>query len=167
MHGSPWVRKKSAKFINGPQSSIDQQAVADENRPPSPGHRQLTPNALGLEGMEKVLAPTKFGNGSAIPVRPTPTRRASHDLFECIESTKSKRFSEEDAKYIFAQVVDVVIYLEQNGIAHSDIKDENVVIDSELRVRHALSDTFITQLFRSNFLLCFACPTDQSHRLWE
>lgn len=70
--------------------------------------------------------------------RPNFARRASHDLFECIEQSKHKRFDEKDAKYVFAQVVEVVEYLDSLGISHCDLKDENVVIDINLKVRYWL-----------------------------
>lgn len=69
------------------------------------------------------------------PPRPVCGRRPSHDLFECIEQSKHKRLSESQARYIFAQVVEAVHYLELQGITHRDIKDENLVIDSEMKVR--------------------------------
>lgn len=62
------------------------------------------------------------------------TRRASHDLFECIEQIPNKHFSEEQARHIFAQVVEAVHYLDSQGITHRDIKDENLVIDKNLKV---------------------------------
>lgn len=61
-------------------------------------------------------------------------RRPSHDLFECIEQSEYKRLSEKQARYVFAQVVDVVYYLDNQGITHRDIKDENLVIDRDLKV---------------------------------
>lgn len=67
-------------------------------------------------------------------VRPNCTRRASYDLFECIEQSKHKRLSESQARYIFAQVVEAVYYLESRGVTHCDIKDENLLVDSELKV---------------------------------
>ena len=72
-------------------------------------------------------------------VPPKFTRRASHDLFECIEQSKHKRLSENQARYVFAQVVEAVYYLDSQGITHCDIKDENLVIDSELKVRYVMS----------------------------
>ena len=71
-------------------------------------------------------------------VRPNFTRRASYDLFECIEQSKHKRLSESQARYIFAQVVEAVYYLDGKGITHCDIKDENLLVDSELKVRTEL-----------------------------
>ncbi|KZT10643.1 kinase-like protein [Laetiporus sulphureus 93-53] len=71
----------------------------------------------------------------SVPVRPNFSRRASHDLFECIEQSKHKRLSENQARYIFAQVVEAVYYLDSQGITHCDIKDENLLVDSDLKVK--------------------------------
>ena len=53
-------------------------------------------------------------------------RRSSCDLFECIE--QNSHFDENMAKYIFAQIVEVVYMLGLMGVCHRDIKDENVVL---------------------------------------
>ncbi|KAI9487422.1 MAG: kinase-like domain-containing protein [Benjaminiella poitrasii] len=60
-------------------------------------------------------------------------RRTSCDLFECIE--QHKKFGERLAKHIFKQVVECVAYLDGIGICHRDIKDENIVIDNEYKVK--------------------------------
>ncbi|KAI7906704.1 kinase-like domain-containing protein [Cokeromyces recurvatus] len=60
-------------------------------------------------------------------------RRTSYDLFECIE--RHKKFNETLAKHIFKQVVECVAYLDAIGICHRDIKDENIVIDNEYKVK--------------------------------
>jgi serine/threonine protein kinase len=65
--------------------------------------------------------------------RPNMGRRQSHDLFECIE--EYQRLSESQARYIFAQVVDIIDYLDGIGVTHRDIKDENVLIDRAFRVK--------------------------------
>jgi len=67
-------------------------------------------------------------------IRPQFSRRASYDLFECIERLEHKRLPEDQARYIFSQVVDAVYYLDSQGITHRDIKDENLVIDKDLKV---------------------------------
>ncbi|KAH9839388.1 kinase-like protein [Rhodofomes roseus] len=70
-----------------------------------------------------------------LQVRPNFSRRPSYDLFECIEQSKYKRLSENQARYIFAQVVEAVYHLDSKGITHCDIKDENLLVDSDLRVK--------------------------------
>lgn len=62
-------------------------------------------------------------------------RRPSHDLFECIEQSKDKRLSENQARFVFAQVVEAIHYLDSQGVTHCDIKDENILVDSYLNVR--------------------------------
>ncbi|GAA5811961.1 hypothetical protein MFLAVUS_005408 [Mucor flavus] len=60
-------------------------------------------------------------------------RRTSCDLFECIE--QHKHFKESLAKKIFKQIADCVAYLECVGVCHRDIKDENIVIDQDYKVK--------------------------------
>ena len=67
--------------------------------------------------------------------KPASRRRASHDLFECIEQSPGKRLPEHQAKFVFRQVVEAVWYLNRKGIIHCDIKDENILVDAQLRVR--------------------------------
>ncbi|ORX44749.1 Pkinase-domain-containing protein [Hesseltinella vesiculosa] len=61
------------------------------------------------------------------------TRRTSCDLFECIE--KHRSFDEPLAKHIFKQIVECIAHLDKLGIYHRDVKDENIVIDDQLRVK--------------------------------
>lgn len=107
----------------------------------APPHVQATP-ALREGEKENNTDPPEYHGLLLRPplplppqVRPNFTRRASYDLFECIEQSKHKRLSESQARYIFAQVVEAVYYLESKGITHCDIKDENLLVDSELKVR--------------------------------
>ena len=81
--------------------------------------------------------------------RPEVTRRSSHDLFECIEQSENKRLTEDQARHVFTQVADAVEYLDTLGIAHRDIKDENVVIDKNLKVRLNPSPQDLIYLFRN------------------
>ena len=55
------------------------------------------------------------------------------DLFECIETRGA--FPEDLAKYVFRQVVDACSYLKSMNVWHMDIKDENIVIDTDYRVK--------------------------------
>ncbi|EPT04911.1 hypothetical protein FOMPIDRAFT_1027614 [Fomitopsis schrenkii] len=107
----------------------------------APPHVQATP-ALREGEKENNTDPPEYHGLLLRPplplppqVRPNFTRRASYDLFECIEQSKHKRLSESQARYIFAQVVEAVYYLESKGITHCDIKDENLLVDSELKVK--------------------------------
>lgn len=54
------------------------------------------------------------------------------DLFEYIEHHDD--MPESHIKHIFRQVVEAVGHLHAHDIVHRDIKDENVVIDSQLNV---------------------------------
>jgi serine/threonine protein kinase len=92
--------------------------------------------------MEHLTSPKDPVLGSAAGscssyVRPSQSslRRPSHDLFECIEQSKDKRLSESQARFVFAQVVEAVHYLNSQGVTHCDIKDENILVDSYLNVR--------------------------------
>jgi len=87
-------------------------------------------------------------------VFPKFNHRPSHDLFECIEQSPTKRLPEAQARYVFAQVVEAVYYLDGLGITHRDIKDENLVIDRAYKV--------ISSLLRSKALSLF-CSLGQTH----
>ncbi|KAL5523955.1 hypothetical protein ACEPAG_8128 [Sanghuangporus baumii] len=124
LHGTPWV-KRTRKTAHVRQSSREVDSVG-ENVPP-------VSSRAAQDAASRLPKNPKHTKGPL--ARPTFARRASHDLFECIEQSKHKRFSEDDAKYIFAQLIDVVDYLDRLGITHCDIKDENVVIDKDLKIK--------------------------------
>ncbi|OBZ68022.1 Serine/threonine-protein kinase PSK2 [Grifola frondosa] len=121
-----------------PQACIDN----DDNFPSgSQEHSLCEPSSLASDTPDMdMLAPLEIPQIFLKPPpvaepRPNFSRRASHDLFECIEQSKHKRLSENQARYVFAQVVEAVYYLDTQGITHCDIKDENLVIDSDLKVK--------------------------------
>jgi serine/threonine protein kinase len=53
------------------------------------------------------------------------------DLFDFI--TEMGALSEDEARGIFRQIVDIIMSLHAVGVVHRDIKDENVLIDTESR----------------------------------
>lgn len=65
----------------------------------------------------------------------TATTEEEHpfDLFECIEA--HDRLPERTIHYMFKQLYSVVLYLNSQGLVHRDLKDENVVVDSEYRIK--------------------------------
>ncbi|GAN04561.1 kinase-like protein [Mucor ambiguus] len=60
-------------------------------------------------------------------------RRSSSDLFECIES--HIKLSESQTQSIIRQLVQCMSDLSDLGIYHRDIKDENIVVDSNFQVK--------------------------------
>lgn len=70
---------------------------------------------------------SSLGGGPLTPISPLPSqlvapppmlRRSSCDLFECIE--QHTRFPEDQARFIFGQIVDVVYHLASMGICHRE-----------------------------------------------
>ncbi|KAF1797876.1 kinase-like domain-containing protein [Mucor lusitanicus] len=75
-----------------------------------------------------------------LPATPPPLcqdypmrRRSSSDLFECIES--HTKLSESQTQKIIRQLVQCMSDLSDLGIYHRDIKDENIVVDSNFQVK--------------------------------
>ncbi|KAG9098459.1 hypothetical protein FS749_003745 [Ceratobasidium sp. UAMH 11750] len=146
LHGSPWSKnaKNQHKPDQGPDSlegNAQAQHESARSKPSSPvspyAPTQSSPLRHCMPSMPAaaVSAPSRPGGLSSslpLPARPQMPRRASYDLFECIE--QHERLSEGQAKYIFAQVVDTVQYLDSIGITHRDLKDENLVIDKDFKV---------------------------------
>ncbi|KAF8629655.1 hypothetical protein AX17_005594 [Amanita inopinata Kibby_2008] len=150
LHGSPWHRTNQVIL-----PSTD----AHESNPPTP-HLSIPPSerSLGKSELHTVLPslidtmhwaqPQKdmHATKSEVPEflyqtsclsapRLTVHCRPPHDLFECIEQSQHKRLTEDQARYVFAQVVEAVYYLDSRGITHRDIKDENLVIDTKFKVK--------------------------------
>ncbi len=83
---------------------------------------------------EKKVASSDGSMSLAPPEAEVPMeRRSSFDLFECIE--QHSRLTEEQARWVFAQVVEAVWFLDSLGICHRDIKDENCVVDKDFNVK--------------------------------
>jgi hypothetical protein len=126
LHGDPWTKggishgKKGSTSSGWSLNPFSTQNGARDWKP-------LTPNT----------------NVSNLPTRaplqrcttaPLMIRRASHDLFECIET--QAKFTETQARHIFRQIVDAVHYLDSHlDVVHGDIKDEKIIISSDLNVK--------------------------------
>ncbi|KAH7923736.1 kinase-like protein [Leucogyrophana mollusca] len=164
LHGSPWckrVKSRAAHKHPSPEISIPQpsssppllspsasevsMADSEPDTPPQTSDQLCSPS-IHVQITEISLNDNRIHPGTSssdekshpsleLPARPYYSRRPSYDLFECIEQTKHKRLSEKLARYIMAQVVDAVYYLDSHGISHRDIKDENLVIDTNFKVK--------------------------------
>jgi serine/threonine protein kinase len=89
---------------------------------------------LRMNPQLKLYNPAKFQ-----PPTPNSRKKTSCDLFECIDARNliniDKDISEEIIKRIFGQVVSAVEYMNEVGMVHRDIKDENIVIDSHYKLK--------------------------------
>lgn len=152
LHGSPWNKNhtfdahppslcrpssSASTPILSPSSSEASLPVSAPNTPPHQ-FATLHPHVSFHEGeVEGDISRPLHSHllTAAIHGRPEMHRRPSHDLFECIEQSEHKKLNEDQARYVFSQVVDAIDYLHRRGIVHRDIKDENLVIDVNLKVR--------------------------------
>ncbi|RDB16851.1 Serine/threonine-protein kinase pim-2 [Hypsizygus marmoreus] len=156
LHGTPWHRYKARPSPPGKSipASLSSASIATSTPTLSPsvsissrsssnqGSLPASPSTppIAVEAQPITHATTPLKPNVDIPTperiaRPDFQRRPSHDLFECIEQSEHKRLSERQARYVFAQVVDAVHYLDSQGVAHRDIKDENLVINKDLKVK--------------------------------
>ncbi|GJN93590.1 hypothetical protein Rhopal_006647-T1 [Rhodotorula paludigena] len=140
-HGSPWqIPDKHAPAevdsVSPSPVSVAMSPTISSTWPRiAPGQQQtLTPTSSPTMSASTLPSPSSPTPKLLSPPRPAPMeRRSSCDLFECIEAYS--RFDEATAKYVFAQIVEIVYALGQMGICHRDIKDENLAIDAKFRVK--------------------------------
>ncbi|BGP26894.1 serine/threonine protein kinase [Rhodotorula toruloides] len=139
-HGSPWqIPEKHAaeqQLVGPPSPSSAAMSPTLTSSWPriAPGHQTATPSSSPTMCSSPLPdSPASSPTCLASPRPPPMMRRSSHDLFECIE--QHSRFDERTAKYVFAQIVEIVCALQQMGICHRDIKDENFVITHDYRVK--------------------------------
>ncbi|KAJ3532123.1 hypothetical protein NMY22_g7873 [Coprinellus aureogranulatus] len=152
LHGSPWDREDGVAIgcewsPTNSGASTSSSSLATPSLSPSASVTSLVNNeprtpphvypALPVSVADETDTSEEAWTGptSKDECHKEPHRRPSYDLFECIEQSEQKRLTEEQARYVFGQVVDAVHYLDSLGIVHRDIKDENVVIDRNLKIK--------------------------------
>ncbi|KAF9120315.1 hypothetical protein BGW39_011512 [Mortierella sp. 14UC] len=144
LHGTPW--SASNPLLNNMQQAsmmgamaqatmnqrnVNAAAAAGSTSTTSSGSYQATSSSSSSSSLNQLA---DSGDESHQPPKSALlVRRTSCDLFECIEH--HSKFTEIQARVIFKQIVECVHYLSSRGICHRDIKDENIVIDNDFRVK--------------------------------
>ncbi|CAN8072388.1 unnamed protein product [Agarophyton chilense] len=75
---------------------------------------------------------------------------------ELLDVVANGPLSEPDAKLYMAQLVDAVAYLHSKGVAHRDLKPDNVLVDVPTRTLKII-DFGLTGLIRRNSLMTTSC----------
>ncbi|KAF9102943.1 hypothetical protein BGX29_003997 [Mortierella sp. GBA35] len=149
LHGTPWSTSNpllnknnlNASMPSSNTSMIEAMAAATLNQRMSGSNSTSTSSSsnsfTSASTSSSSSSLSHSGSESELYVEPPKpallVRRTSCDLFECIEH--HSKFSESQARMIFKQIVECVDYLNSRGICHRDIKDENIVIDNDFRVK--------------------------------
>ncbi|KAF8930601.1 kinase-like domain-containing protein [Dissophora ornata] len=147
LHGTPWsasnpLLSKNNSKNNQSTSMLEAMANATQNQQHLVGSTSTSSSvsSASFQTTSTSSSSTSLslsGSESDLYVEPPKAsllvRRTSCDLFECIEH--HSKFSESQARLIFKQIVECVDYLNSRGICHRDIKDENIVIDNDFRVK--------------------------------
>ncbi|KAI8379434.1 kinase-like domain-containing protein [Radiomyces spectabilis] len=129
LHGTQWTAAAAAATTTTSSSP----STASIPAPPSPALSQLSDDSSCSSSS---LSSTSTSAWPDIDVHANPrlfVRRTSCDLFECIEHHRS--FNEPLGRHIFRQIAECVGYLDRLGVCHRDLKDENIVIDDQYRVK--------------------------------
>ena len=110
-HGSPWV--------------IPDREGSNKSAPSTLGASPGTDDVPEISFGSDMSTSPGSSTGPLTPISPMPPsklapppmlRRSSCDLFECIE--QHSRLPEDQARFVFGQIVDVVHYLASMGICH-------------------------------------------------
>ncbi|GAA5838074.1 hypothetical protein JCM5353_004488, partial [Sporobolomyces roseus] len=126
-HGSPWQSPEKDMISKSGPSDLPGLASSSQ-------YTESPKNLSPTSSPTLSSTPLPPASPALSPPRPAPMeRRSSCDLFECIE--QHSRFDNSTAKYVFAQIVEIVYALGQIGICHRDIKDENIVISNDFKVK--------------------------------
>ncbi|XP_072961648.1 SNF1-related protein kinase catalytic subunit alpha KIN10-like isoform X1 [Typha angustifolia] len=75
------------------------------------------------------------------------------ELYDYI--TERGRLTEDEARYIFQQIIAGVEFCHLNKVAHRDLKLENLLVDSECRVK--LADFGLSNIMRDGYFLKTCC----------
>ncbi|KAI8618299.1 hypothetical protein BC830DRAFT_1109755 [Chytriomyces sp. MP71] len=136
LHGGEWGAQSAASTSQLPKKPTGE-SMREPMKPLSPT-LSLASTASTLDSCDTLVTSSRSGSLSS-PRNMSTTgvtqleRRNSCDLFECIEFYQ--RFTEEQARHVFTQIVSAVAYLAENNIIHRDIKDENILIDRDFNVK--------------------------------
>ncbi|KAF9921969.1 hypothetical protein BGZ65_009938, partial [Modicella reniformis] len=145
LHGTPWSASNPLLNNNDINNASMIEAMAsatlNQQRLPGPSSTSSSISSSSFQTTFTSSSTTSLshsGSENELYVVEPPkasllVRRTSCDLFECIEH--HSKFSESQARMIFKQIVECVEYLNSRGICHRDIKDENIVIDNDFKVK--------------------------------
>ena len=137
MHGSPWTKRNltisEGSVLQATHTvSMSFHEYSTVRQTTNKSHAPTMTNTTRDDGSLQ-YGTVPMSRTKTVPIIRTLERKASMDLFECID--KNRRLSEENAKLIFRQIVQCVGYLHSRGVIHRDIKDENIVVDENLQVK--------------------------------
>lgn len=71
-------------------------------------------------------------NGDKIPVAYIALELISSEFFDFIAYAS---FSEKIARYYFRQLIDVTVYIHEQGYTHRDLKIDNIMLDDNFNIR--------------------------------
>lgn len=116
-HGTPWQISDSETPVNLTSPGSIAQST-DEDMTQTPGLTFASDRSDVSSSPDSASGPpTPVSPVAGLKLAPPPMiRRSSCDLFECIE--QHQRLPEEQARYIFSQIVDAVYCLASMGICH-------------------------------------------------
>jgi serine/threonine protein kinase len=71
-------------------------------------------------------------NGDVIPVAYIALELISGEFFDFVEYSS---LSEKIVRYYFKQLLDVTIYIHEQGYTHRDLKIDNIMLDDNFNIR--------------------------------